>query len=115
MEIKECSRIGGGKGLFATKYYKRGEIVHTLSGAILYNPTKYSIHIGNNQHIEDIYGIYINHSFQPTVLISGKNVVAKYDINYGDEITFNYNESELSMASPFYTEHGDYVCGKNDV
>jgi len=115
MEIRECSRIGGGNGLFATKYYKKGEVIHVLCGTILNYPTKYSIHIGNNQHIEDFYGISINHSFEPSVLICGKNVVAKNDIQCGDEITFDYNESEISMSAPFYTEYGEYICGKNDM
>ena len=30
MEIKNCDRLGEGKGLFTTKVYKKGTIVHTL-------------------------------------------------------------------------------------
>lgn len=110
MEIKNCERLGEGKGLFATIFYPSGSIVHTLDGICLNKPTQLSIHIGNNLHIEDKWGIFINHSFDPTVYISGKNIVAKKDINAGDEITFDYNSSEICMAAPFYD--GDkYVCG----
>ena len=56
-------------------------------------------------------GQFINHSFEPTTHICGYNVVALIDINISDEITFNYNDNEVTMAAPF-TVNGQPVCGK---
>ena len=36
-----------------------------------------------------------------------------YVVNINDEITFNYNDNELTMAAPF-TVNGQQVCGKMD-
>lgn len=110
MEIKDSTNVNG-KGLFATEHYAKGEIVFVLSGKIFDHPTRESIHIGNNKHIYDLQGIYINHSFEPTIYINGLNVIAKHDIKKGDELMFDYNESEINMACPF-TVDGKEVKGK---
>ena len=109
MEIRHCKRISKNneehKGLFLTENFKKDNIVHTLEGPILDKPTKFSIEIGKNQHIIDDYGVFMNHSFEPTVQISGKSVIALKDLEKGSEICFNYNESETSMVSSFLTEN----------
>lgn len=111
MEITNSNLVDG-KGLILRKSVKKGEIVFTLSGKMLDHPTRESIHIGDNKHIYDENGIFINHSFEPTVRIDGYNVVALMDLNDGDEITFNYNDSEINMANTF--QMGDVlVCGQS--
>ena len=62
-------------------------------------------------HVTDKYGSYINHSFDPNTKIVGNKVVAIKNIFKNDEITFNYNESEIDMSEPFMSD-GIYVCGK---
>lgn len=101
MEVRN-SIMNGGKGLFATKKYSKDDIVYVLSGDIYDKPTRETIHIGNNKHIYDNYGIYINHSFNPNIYVNGYNLVALCNINIDDEITFNYNKTEALMANPFY-------------
>lgn len=110
MEIKE-GKVG--KGVFSTKKYLKDEIIFTLSGEILDYPTRESIHIGNNKHILDSYGIFINHSFTPNIYIDNCSVVALQPINIGDEIVFNYNETEINMANPFYVDN-NFVTGKKN-
>lgn len=110
MEIKYNLTIGE-LGLYATKDYPIESIVFTLNGEIFDHPTRESIHIGNNQHIYDENGIYMNHSFDPTTRINGTQVVAIKNIKCGDELTFNYNETEINMAHPFEI-NGVRVCGK---
>ena len=78
-----------------------------MSGKLLTSPTRESIHIGNDMHVEDRQGKYINHSFDPTVRVSCNKLIATKDIFIGDEITFNYNESEINMHSPF---DDDGIC-----
>ena len=104
--------IINGKGLYATKKYMKGEVIRVLSGKEYRYPTRETIHIGNNRHIYDKYGIFINHSFMPSARIDYNNVIALRDIMINEEITFNYNDNEINMASPFYV-NGKLVSGKS--
>lgn len=87
--------------LVASKKYDSGDIIFVLSGAILSSPTRTSIELYPDLHIEDEHGKYMNHSFDPTCYIDGQKVVAMKSIYCGDELTFNYNENETNMACPF--------------
>jgi hypothetical protein len=99
------------QGVYSSKIYKVGDVVRTLCGELNNYPTQKSIHIGNNVHVTDEYGQYINHSFDPNVRVVSNNLVAIKNININDEITFNYNDSEIEMHSPFM-DNGIEVCGK---
>lgn len=110
MEVRDATFLNG-EGLFITKSVKKGDIVFTLEGDILNSPTRESIHIGNNKHIHDKYGRYINHSFTPNIYIDNLNVVALVDIDVNKEIMFNYNETEINMVCPFY-DNNILVKGK---
>jgi len=116
MEITQ-SAINEGLGLHSTKFCKKGDRIFTLTGSINNYPTRESIYIGNGEHIYDEWGIYMNHSFTPTTRIDGVNVYALEDIHPGTELSFDYNESEITMAAPFEV-NGVKVCGlkkeKND-
>ncbi len=98
-------------GIYAEQCYKSGEIIRLLSGRMSNIPTQKSIHIGDNMHIEDEIGQYINHSFDPNMRVEGNKLIAIKDINIYDEITFNYNDTEIEMACPF-EDDGILVCGK---
>jgi len=102
MEIKNS--LDSGKGVFTTQSYKKNDIVYTLTGNISSKPTRESIHIGNNQHIYDAFGIFINHSFTPNIRVHKTNLMALRDIKENEEIRFNYNHCEINMASPFYVD-----------
>jgi len=119
----EIRLINGIKGVFATKILQNNQIVHTLFGKTRITPSQTSIEIGKDNHIEDSIGRYINHSFNPSTRISGLTnrehtlqcgfIVSLRTIQVGDEITFNYNESESKLASPFHDrETGLIVSGK---
>jgi hypothetical protein len=109
MEITQ-SAINEGLGLHSTKFCKKGDIIFTLTGSINNYPTRESIYIGNGEHIYDEFGIYMNHSFTPTTRIGGIDVYALVDIVPGTELSFNYNDSEITMAEPFKV-NGEVVCG----
>lgn len=111
MEVRNSLTING-KGLFSTKKYRKNEIIFTLSGKEFPYPTRETIHIGNNVHIYDSFGIFINHSFSPTIYIHGKDVCALRDIEPDEELVFNYNENEINMAAPFSVD-GVAVQGKS--
>lgn len=109
MEVRK-SKLVDGLGLFSTVNIKKDEVVFVLSGEILDHPVRESIHVGNGVHVVDSNGSFINHSFEPTIKICGYDVVANVDINVDDELTFNYNDSELEMACPFEV-NGQKVVG----
>lgn len=98
-------------GVYAKQTYKSGEIVRIMSGKLLNMPTRQSIHIGNNMHLEDTIGQYINHSFDPNIKVKTNTLIAIKDINIYDELTFNYNDTEIEMAFPFEDDN-ILVCGK---
>lgn len=109
MEIKINEAIGE-KGLYATKFYSKSSVVFILEGELINKPTRESIRIGENLHIIDKFGIYMNHSFEPTCKIESNNVIALKNIEPGEEINFNYNDNEVDMACPFQVD-GINVCG----
>jgi hypothetical protein len=110
MDIRN-SIITGEKGLFSTKKYKQNEVLHILSGDIYDKPLRETIHIGNNKHIYDKYGIYLNHSCTPNINIVGDKLVAARDIEIDEELFFNYNDTEINMACPFY-DNNILICGR---
>ena len=87
------------------KYYgetvEADSVVYHLHGYILSSPTRTSIQIGPDQHIEDRLGIYINHSCHPTVKVVGNKLISIKQINYGDSITFDYDKTEDKVSHPF--------------
>jgi len=103
------------KGLFASQNYKKNEKLHKLYGIIYDKPSRTTIEISENKHIDDDFGIYMNHSFSPNCKIENSYIVALHDINEKDELTFNYNENETYMACPFIDfETKKQVKGKQE-
>jgi hypothetical protein len=110
----EQRTVNNYSGMYSTALYNIDSVVYTLSGEISCIPTRTSIEIGPNKHIEDKLGIYINHSFKPSCRIENGCVVAEKEIDINDEITFNYNVSETKMATPFVdTDTNVLVSGHN--
>ena len=104
--IRTCRR----QGIRLFKIVPKDDIVFVLTGPVKDTPCKYSIEIGENRILDDD-GVFMNHSFDPSCKIDGKNVVAVKNILIGDELCFNYNESETHMACPFEV-NGVEVKGK---
>ena len=112
MEVK-FNDIINGLGLYATKNYKMNDIIYKLTGLEYTSPLRETIYIGDNKHIFDEYGKFINHSFNPSIYVNKYDLIALHDIKIGDEITFNYNDNEINMASPFYVDN-ILVSGSNN-
>lgn len=112
MEIKFNEKLNA-KGLYATKKYVKNDVVFTLSGKEYDHPTRETIYVGNNTHVYDEHGIFMNHSFTPTTFIKLYEVIANVNIEINDELTFDYNDSELNMANPF-TVDGVTICGNDN-
>ena len=120
-----------GRGLYSKKRYIHGQILLYLEGNYFPYPTRTSIQITNDKHIENWEGGHMNHHCDPNTEIKihknfiGKNphnknlpglialVVAKKDIYIGEEITFDYETTEFELAEPFACScHGRWIRGK---
>tara|TARA_B110000285_G_scaffold28681_1_gene28835 strand:- start:5430 stop:5783 length:354 start_codon:yes stop_codon:yes gene_type:complete len=104
-----------GKAAYSGLFILKDEVLCVLTGELFPKPTKFTIEIGKNEHILDHYGMYFNHSSDdPTVEINGKNVIALRDIMVGEEICFDYNNSETVVVSPFVDSvSGSVVKGRS--
>ncbi len=111
MEIKK-NKYTEKKGLYSTSYFAIGDLIFVLSGPEYNKPKRETIHVGRNIHIHDKFGEYMNHSFDPTTYINGCFVIAAKNIDKGDELTYNYNLTEMNMVYPFVVD-GQLVSGKH--
>jgi SET domain-containing protein len=99
-----------GLGVFVKKTIKKGSVLFKMQGTVVAHPTRTSVQVGANKHIEDLIGSHVNHSCSPSAKVNPEtqSFVSIKDLKEGDEITFDYNESEDILSSPFQCE----CCGK---
>lgn len=108
--------------LIAARDIRKGEIIFSLVGRETRVPTRYSIQVGPEMHLDsddlptdeervrERYWMYLNHSCEPSAWVQGLNIVALHDIARGDGVTFDYNTTESSMAEPFTCRCGTKSC-----
>ena len=120
------------RGLFANEFISKNKIVLYLEGNYFPKPSRTSIQVGKDKHIESYEGGFINHHCDSNAEIRihedfiGRNlsnrtqpslvalVVAKKDIWPGDEITFDYETTETELAEPFKCDcHGRWIRGRH--
>lgn len=99
------------KALFSKEQIKKDELILNIEGYTTKLPSKYSIQVTKNSHIdlpadlesvsENYYWAFLNHSCQPNAWIQNKQLYALENIDPDTEITFNYNTTEYKMNSPF--------------
>ena len=106
VEIRECDF---GKGVFSKNDFEKNQCIWSLYGIVQTVPTRTTIHIGDNKHVDDKFGIYFNHSFEPNCAIIGQHVIALRDIPADSHLTFDYTSSEKYISSPFQTKDGRWV------
>ena len=91
----------GFNGLFSTEDFLENTVIHRLEGPIYENPSRTTIEMSDNKHIDDEFGIYMNHSFEPNCIIKDECIVSLKLIKKGDELTFDYSQNETTMSCPF--------------
>ena len=107
LEVKQISQ--GFKGLFSKGPLEKGDVVLELSRDNTSNvPTRTSIEVSPGVHIEDALATFINHSCTPNCTVVEYSIICIEPIESGDEITFDYNETETCLACPFVCN----CCGK---
>jgi hypothetical protein len=59
-----------GQGVFAMADFKKGEVLFKMKGEISAQPTRTSVQIGEDKHIEDPIASHINHSCKANARVS---------------------------------------------
>ncbi len=115
-------RASGEYRLVAIRPITAVERLFAIEGELANRPSRYSVQIGVNLHIdlgsghsaEEILDRYfwrfMNHSCDPNALIRGREVIAWRDIEPWEAVTFNYNTTEWDMAEPFTCRCGSPDC-----
>ncbi len=95
-------------GLFALGSVHKGDILIRYDGPIIDHPTRYSIQVDDDVHIDGTpdSNSYLNHSCSPNAYVDWSGIVlrALRDIQPGEELTCNYltrigNFTKSSFAS----------------
>lgn len=109
----EVRPVPGGRGLFTTVPVRAGETVLELDGVVKPVPDRFSIQVGVASHLHPspeapaereaaaVPWWFLNHSCEPAVRIEGCRAVALRDLGAGEQLTFDYDSTEWSIAEPF--------------
>jgi hypothetical protein len=104
--------------LVAERPFAPGDSILTIEGVSVQRPSRYSIQVGIDEHVEkpdDLDGIegferypwrFLNHSCDPNARLEGRILRALRPVARFEELTFDYATTEFEMAEPF-----DCVCG----
>jgi hypothetical protein len=96
-----------------------GEAVLHFVGVELKTPTRHSIQIGIDRHIDAIgtdpavpanVFRFLNHSCEANARVEKFDLIAVRAISAGEQITFDYDANEWDMRSPFRCACGAVTC-----
>ena len=108
--------------LVATRVFVAGERMFHMEGEPARRPTRYTVQIDEDLHLEIVPGTtdeeifdryfwrFMNHSCEPNAFIQGRDVFALREIAPGEGVTFNYNTTEYNIAEPFDCRCGSVHC-----
>ena len=87
---------------------------------IVTSPTRTSIQIDENKHIENFMAGKINHHCNPNTEIkfAGEGIIvyALKDIPFDEQLTFDYETTESILSEPFKCAcHGNWIRGKDYI
>lgn len=105
MDRTDCFEVKpnphGEKATYSRFAFDAGELVYVVQGEATGRRSRDSIEVAPDQHVEDAYALFVNHSFTPNLELRGREMMAREGIAPGDELTFNYLENESAIAAPF--------------
>ena len=117
MHPVEVRRQNGSAGLFANRSLAAGDVVLPIEGHPVAGPSRYSIQLGPALHIAPAPEgaspwMWLNHGCVPNVAVDtvSRALVARRDINPGEELRFDYHTTEWAMAEPFACGCGAPEC-----
>ena len=115
-------RHGNGFCLVAIAPIAPGEVLLQIDGVVTRAPTRYSVQVGEDRHIDLPPGIdlsdqlasyqwsFLNHACDPNAAFRETVLVATRAIRAGEEVTFHYATTEFDMAEPFACRCGSRHC-----
>ena len=105
-------------GCFAKQDFLPGQTITKFNPVFIDSPSRTSIQI-DASHMEDEFGMYLNHNCDPNaVVIVAKEpyLVCINNIEKGDEVTIDYNDTEDRLSHPFFCNcHHREIRGKNCI
>lgn len=117
-----------GAGVFAIRAISRGARILRIDGRLQTHPTRYSIQLDVDVHIECFDHDensnntastqmrsrhpwrFLNHSCEPNARVFGRSLLARRAISAGEQISFDYTTTEAEMAEPFHCGCGNSNC-----
>ena len=113
----EVVRNGSFASLRAVRSFATGDVVFPLEGQLVEKPSRFTIQVGASAHLNPVSDIVspwgcLNHGCDPNVAIdvSRRVLVARRPIAAGDELRFDYNTTEWTLAEPFMCDCGVPWC-----
>jgi hypothetical protein len=101
------------KTLVTKQTYKKGEVVCAIpSENVMDKPNRYTVQIGRDKHTHVGKLAALNHSCDPNVILDTDRMVmiARRDIEKGEELFFFYPSTEWEMQAPFICLCGASNC-----
>ncbi|TDC70304.1 SET domain-containing protein [Actinomadura sp. GC306] len=103
----------GGSGIISNRDFAPGDTIMRVAADLeLAEPTRFSLQVGADRHIDAGEIRYLNHSCAPNAYFAASAglLVAERAIGAGDEVSIFYPASEWDMACPFMCECGADGC-----
>lgn len=127
IQLAHGGRVGvaqamGEFSVLAAVPIQTGEVVFRIEGLQVEVPSRFSVQVDERFHIDLAHGAseaeiilhhpwrFMNHSCDPSARIVSREVLALRPILPGDEITFDYDTTEMEMAEPFDCRCGAAAC-----
>lgn len=99
--------------LITKQAYKKGEVICAIpSESVVDKPTRFTVQITKNSHTHVGKLAALNHSCDPNVILDTEHMlmVARRDIEKGEELSFFYPSTEWEMQAPFICLCGSTNC-----
>ena len=99
--------------LVTKQAYKKGETICTMpSENIADKPNRFTVQISRDKHTHVGKLAALNHSCDPNVILDTDKMtmIARRDIEKGEELSFFYPSTEWEMAAPFICLCGAANC-----
>jgi len=99
--------------LITKQAYKKGEVICPMpSENIMEKPNRFTVQIAKDKHTHVGKLAALNHSCDPNVILDTEHMlmIARRDIEKGEELSFFYPSTEWEMQAPFICLCGSTNC-----